>query len=88
MENTFVLMAMVSNLTETYNTWISWNGFIEVVDCKTNSVSRMIKTNYPEYSDKTIHCVSLAYLLYTHVRTFGYASDELEENHIARVPLD
>lgn len=87
----FDLMAIVSNLTETYDIWKNWTGFLEAVDCEKNSVSKMLMTTHPNYSEKTINCVSLAYLLYVHMHTFGDINkkqDDFVENHIEKVPLD
>lgn len=91
MNNIFDLMAIVSNLTETYDTWKNWAGFLEAVDCEKNSVSKMMKTTHPEYSEKTINCVSLAYLLYMHINVFSSINaphNDSIEDHIKRIPLD
>lgn len=91
LNDAFVLMSLVSNLTETYETWIKCSGFLEAINYENNTISKILKITHPEYSDKTIHCISLSYLLYVHMNVFNNINTSQNNNdidHIIKVPLD
>lgn len=73
-ENPLYDILIVSNILNThYDKWINNPNYVDILE--SHSMTKYLKTQYPESTDREIYSITLSYILYLYHMTYHFISN-------------